>query len=122
MPAVGFGMGIERLLLSLESRGISLPVEDHLDVFIASVGEEAELKSFSLISELRNNNISADKDNMKRSLKGQMKYANKLDARYTAILGDDEIKSGMLTLKNMENGEQSEIKMDELSDTLKKIL
>lgn len=122
MPAVGFGMGIERLLLSLQSRGIQLPAEDHLDVFIASVGDEAELKSFSLISELRKNNISADKDHMKRSLKGQMKYANKLNAKFTAIIGDNEMKSGMLTLKNMENGEQSEIKIDELSDTLKKIL
>jgi len=122
IPAVGFGMGIERLLLTLESQGISLPVDDKIDVFIASIGDEAGLKAFELISDLRRNNISADKDRMDRSLKGQMKYADKIKAKYTLVLGDNELNSGKAKLKNMQNGEQIEIEINYLIETLKEIL
>lgn len=119
IPAVGFGMGIERLILTLESQGIKLPANEYLDVFIAAVGDDAELKAFGIINDLRRNNISADKDTMKRSLKSQMKFADKLNARFTAVLGDDELSSGKIKLKNMSTGEQVEVDIDKLSDTLK---
>lgn len=122
MPAVGFGMGIERLMLVLNDQDIKLPVEDYTDIFIAAIGENAEIEAFRIVSELRRNDIRAEKDHMGRSLKGQMKYADKINARYTAVLGDDEISGGKIALKNMSTGEQREVDIHNLSDTLKKIL
>lgn len=122
LPAVGFGMGLERLLLVLESQGIELPIEDVVDVFIASIGDNAKLKASKIINDLRKSNISADRDYMDRSLKGQMKYANKLNAKYTVILGDNEIESGKINLKNMKNSEQVEINLSNLYQRLKEEL
>jgi len=118
MPAVGFGMGIERLILTLQSQGISLPVKDYIDVFIAAVGENAQLQATKIVNNLRRSNISADRDTMNRSLKSQMKYADKLNARYTAVLGDEELSTGKIKLKNMSTGEQIEVEIDRLSDIL----
>lgn len=122
IPAVGFGMGIERLLLTLESQGICLPVEEGLDVFIAAMGKEAELEAFNLISRFRINDISSDKDHMNRSLKGQMKYADKINAKYVIVLGEDELSRGRTNIKNMKNGEVLESDIDKLVETIKKLL
>lgn len=122
IPAVGFGMGIERLLLTLESQDISLPIDEDIDVFIAAMGKDAELKAFSLMRELRQNDISSDKDHMNRSLKGQMKYADKINAKYTIVLGEDELLKGKVSIKNMKNGEQVESDIDKLVETIKKLL
>lgn len=122
IPAVGFGMGIERLLLTLENQGIELPLDEDVDVFIAALGKNAEMKAFGIINELRRHNISADKDHMNRSLKGQMKFADKINAKYTVVLGDDELIQGKVTLKNMRNGQQLEADIDSIVTTLKKIL
>lgn len=121
-PAVGFGMGIERLLLTLENQGIELPVDEHIDMFLGAIGDDANVKAFSIVNELRRNNISADKDHMERSVKGQMKYADKLNARFTAVLGEDELNNGRLTIKNMKTGEQTETAIDEIVEALKKLL
>ena len=122
LPAVGFGMGLERLLLVLESQGIKLPIGETVDVFIASIGDNAKLKASKIINDLRKNNISADMDYMDRSLKGQMKYANKLNAKYTVILGDNEIESGKISLKNMKTSQQVEINLSDLYHRLKEEL
>ncbi|KNF08704.1 histidine--tRNA ligase HisS [Gottschalkia purinilytica] len=117
-PAVGFGMGVERLLLTLESNGIEIPKENQIDIFIVSIGEKADKEAFRLLSELRSNGISGDKDYLGRSIKAQFKYSNKINAKYTVVIGEDEIEKGIVTLKDMNNGEQEEIKINELIEKL----
>ena len=105
---LGFGCGIERLLLTLEAEG-KLP-SDRLvpDVFVAYAEERAESVSNSLVYELRALSVSAERDTTGRSLKAQMKYAGKIGARYSAVIGGSEIDNGKITLKNMDSGEQIE--------------
>lgn len=118
-PAVGFGMGIERLLLTLENNGIEIPKEKGLDIFIVTIGEKADKEAFKLLTNLRENSISADKDYLGRSIKAQFKYSDKLEAEYTIVIGDDEVDKGIVTLKNMLTGEQQEINLSNLIDELK---
>ncbi len=117
-PAVGFGMGIERLLLTLENNGIEIPKEKGLDIFIVTIGEKADKEAFRLLTSLRKNNISADKDYLGRSIKAQFKYSDKLEAEYTIVIGDDEVDKGVVALKNMHTGEQQEVKLNNLIDEL----
>ncbi|EOD00653.1 histidine--tRNA ligase [Caldisalinibacter kiritimatiensis] len=118
-PAVGFGMGIERLLLTLENNGIEIEEPTGPDVFVVTIGERAEKEAFKLLYKLRNNNISADKDYLDRSIKAQFKYSNKINATYTIVIGDDEIEKDVVTLKNMKTGEQEEIKLSNIVEILK---
>ena len=117
-PSVGFGMGIERLLLTLESNGIEIPKQNSIDLFIVSMGDEAHRLAFKLLAKLRLNGISADKDYLNRGIKPQFKYANKLNAKYTVVIGDSEIEKNIVSLKDMESGEQKEISIDDLIDEL----
>ncbi len=111
MPAVGFGLGLERLLMTLDDEGILIPEPRRLDIFIASMGDEASLKAASMAYELREKGLKVDIDHMNKKLKAQMKYANKVNAVYTMILGEDEIANNTASLKKMENGEQIEVKL-----------
>lgn len=117
-PSVGFGMGIERLLLTMESSGIEIPKEDNIDLFIVSMGEEADRLAFKLLAKLRSNGISADKDYLAKGIKAQFKYANRLNARYTVVIGDDEIEKNIVSLKDMDSGEQEEVSIDDLIEEL----
>ncbi|MFA5524169.1 MAG: histidine--tRNA ligase [Tissierellales bacterium] len=118
-PAVGFGMGIERLLLTLENNGIEISKEKGLDIFIVTIGEKADKEAFKILTNLRENSISSDKDYLGRSTKAQFKYSDKLDAEYTIVIGDDEVDKGVVTLKNMQTGEQQEIELSNLIVELK---
>lgn len=113
-PAVGFGMGIERLLLTLESQGIEIPLPQRPALYIAPMGDNSVLKAISLVSALRGTNISADCDHMGRSLKAQMKYANKMGFKYTLVLGDDEIANNQAKIKNMETGSEELVSLDKV--------
>ncbi|AFS78737.1 histidyl-tRNA synthetase HisS [Gottschalkia acidurici 9a] len=119
-PAVGFGLGIERLLLTLENNGIEIPKQDSVDIYIVSIGENADKEAFKLLSKLRMNGISGDKDYLGRSIKAQFKYSDKINAKYTVVIGDDEIEKGIVSLKNMSTGEQKEVNIDSLAEELKK--
>ena len=112
MPALGFAAGIERLLLTLDAQGIEIPEPESCDVYIGSMGEDAHKKASELCNILRKAGMYAEFDVVGRGLKAQMKYANKIGARFSMVLGDDEIANGSAKLKNMENGEQSEIPLD----------
>jgi histidyl-tRNA synthetase len=120
-PGIGFGLGLERLLLTLESQGIIIPQPEPINLFIANIGEKAEFKAQSLVYDLRQQNISAEKDHMGRSLKAQMKYADKLGAAYTMVLGEDEINQGKANLKNMQTGETVEVSLDDIAEAIKDI-
>jgi histidyl-tRNA synthetase len=119
MPAVGFGLGLERLIITLESNGAAIPKPAGPALFIAALGDAAKLKSSSILLSLRNTGISCERDLMSRSLKGQMKYANKINARYTLVLGDNELAANRAKLKNMETGEETEIDITNIADELK---
>lgn len=120
-PGIGFGLGIERLLLTLEGQGIEIPQCEPIKVFIANIGKKAEIKAQSLVLALRKHGISAEKNHMDRSLKAQMKYADKLGVLYTMVLGEDEINTGKAKLKNMKTGEIVDIELDHLVETLKEL-
>ena len=116
VPALGFGMGIERLLLLLEAQGIQLPEPKRCDIYIANIGKEASFKAGALALELRQSGMSAQFDVVGRSLKAQMKYADKLNARYTTVIGDDDIAAGKIKVKNMDSGETAELPLDSFAD------
>ncbi len=120
-PALGFAIGIERLLLLMKAQGIEFPPEAKCDLYIASMGESATLKAAQVAADIRNNGMHAQFDIVGRSVKAQMKFANKIGAAYTVVLGDSEIESGKAKLKNMENGEETEIEIDSIADELMRI-
>ncbi|MDR1940438.1 MAG: histidine--tRNA ligase [Clostridiales bacterium] len=101
-PAVGFGIGLERLLLTLEADGLLDGVEDNKPaVYLAPVGEGASVRCMSLVKRLRDAGVSAETDILGRSLKAQMKYADKIGCKYTAVIGGDEMADNIYVLKNM---------------------
>jgi histidyl-tRNA synthetase len=119
-PGVGFALGVERLLLEMESQGIEFPEADAPDIYIGAIGERAGQVAEKLTWQLRSKNIYCIKDIMGRSVKAQMKYADKLNVRYTLILGDNEIDSNKARLKDMKTGETKDISLDTLIDRLVK--
>jgi histidyl-tRNA synthetase len=118
MPGVGFGLGKERLLMLMEACGHDFGEAPGPQIFLAWIGDEAREYSVRLLHELRNKGIRADMDTRERNLKGQMKYANKLGAAFTAVIGGDEVASGEITLKNMETSEQTKVRREELADVI----
>ena len=118
MPGVGFGLGKERLLLLMDACGSGFGKDTAPQVFLAWIGDAAKSYAIKLLYELRKQGIRAEIDTRERNLKGQMKYANKVKAAFTAVIGDDEIQSGEITLKNMETGEQIRVKREDLANAL----
>lgn len=114
-PGIGFGIGLERIMLILENQNIELDAIKPLDIYLVGLGESAEQKIGELIYELRSKGFSAERDYLGRKMKAQMKSADRLQARFTAILGDDELSRGEIALKSMATGEQRTVKLDELS-------
>jgi histidyl-tRNA synthetase len=113
-PAVGFGLGLERLIITLEANGGNIPKPEGTALFIASLGDAAKLKSSKLILDLRKAGIACERDLMSRNLKGQMKYANKINSKFTIVIGDEELNTNIVRLKNMESGEETEIQMKDI--------
>lgn len=113
MPACGFGLGIERLLLLLNAQGFAFPERKKCELFLVSAGEEANLAASRLAEGLRKREVAVQFDTMGRSVKAQMKYADRLGVLYTAVIGDDELKNGVVNLKRMSDGMQEQV---ELSD------
>ena len=118
VPGVGFGLGKERLLMMMDIAGHDYGGEKKPQIFIAWIGDNAREYSVRLLHELRSKGIRAEMDTRERNLKGQMKYANKLGAAFTVVIGDDEVSSGELTLKNMENSEQTKVRKEGLADVI----
>ena len=106
VPAVGFGMGIERLLLTLEAEGKVQAEDPKPDIFFANIGEDAKIFAFTQAEKARYEGLRAQSDLMNRSLNAQMKYANKIGAKYTIVIGDSEMDSKKADAKNMATGEK----------------
>ena len=115
-PAAGFGLGLERLLLVLENTNNLRAEEKGIDVYVAPLGERASDESQAICQKLRQAGLSAETDLMGRSLKAQMKYADKINAHYVAILGDDELDQGVATVKNMAEGESKQVSLEDLKN------
>lgn len=113
IPALGFGMGIERLLLVMEKQGCDFLQPRKCDIYFATMGDAALEKAMELSKSLREYGYFAEYDMMNRGLKAQMKYANKISASYTVVLGDNEIENKSAKLKDMDSGEETEILLDE---------
>lgn len=121
-PGIGFALSIERLLAALDAEGIELPVQKGMDCYIATLGERAKDYSVSLLKELREQGISADKDYENKKMKAQFKAAARLEAKYVIVLGDDELEKGVANVKNMNSGEQEEVGLENLVSYLKERL
>jgi len=112
-PAVGFGTGIERLVLNLKKQGIQVPAPGPPDIYIAYLGNRAKLEALSLAGELRRAGLVAISSSGDRGLKSQLKHADSSGARYAVIIGDDEVQAGQVVVRNMEVGEQESIPRDD---------
>lgn len=112
-PALGFGMGIERLLLVMEAQNIEIPKPPVCDLYVVGVGEKARLKAFNIVEGVRGSSLIAEGDIMERSVKAQMKYANKINAKFTLVIGDNELEENRAKLRNMETKEEKEVPLDD---------
>jgi len=113
LPSLGFAMGIERLLMLMDKQGIEIPKPSTCDLYVAVMGEKASLKSFEIIKAVRSCGLIAETDVVGRGLRAQMKYADKIGAKFSMVLGDNEIEQGKAVIKNMSSGEQTEIVLDD---------
>ncbi len=118
IPGVGFALGLERLMLTIAEQGISLPVEEGIDLFIVSIGEAAKKAAFTYVHNLRDAGFRAEIDYLARSVKSQLKTAVRFKARFTIVLGEDELQKRTARIKNMETGEQAEICLTELVEKM----
>ncbi len=114
IPGIGFGMGIERLILLLEAQKIQIAEKETTDLYIAPLGEAAKPIAFSYATALRANGVAVQTDTMDRSLKAQMKYADKIGAQYVLMIGEDELKQQAGLLRDMNTKEQSMLAFDEI--------
>ncbi|MDB5054594.1 MAG: histidyl-tRNA synthetase [Bacilli bacterium] len=111
-PGVGLGLGLERTLLILQAQGVEIPVAEPLDIYLVALGEEAEKTAVKLLFQLRQSGLLAEKDYVGRKMKAQLKSADRLHARYVAILGEDELNKGEIIVKTMENGQQMTVSLE----------
>ena len=113
MPSLGFAMGLERLLMVMDAQGIEIPEDDKCALYIATMGDDAKVKAFELLRRVRECGLIAETDVVGRGLRAQMKYADKIGAKYSLVLGDNELAENKAKVKNMESGEQTEFELDE---------
>lgn len=118
IPGVGFGLGIERLLLVMEANGIEIPEPENIDIFIAFMGTRGKNFGMKLMRELRAAGVKTEMDVLSRNLKGQLKYADRIGAKYTVVIGDNELDEGALVLKDMNNSTQETIAIDNIKEVL----
>ncbi|MBT2735715.1 histidine--tRNA ligase [Neobacillus sp. C211] len=108
-PGIGFALSIERFIAALNAEGIELEINESIDCYLAALGEEAKDYTVGLLQQLRRAGFSAERDYLNRKIKAQFKAADRLKAKYVAVLGDEELKNNKINVKNMATGEQVEI-------------
>mgnify|MGYP000866482571 CR=1 FL=1 len=112
-PALGFAIGIERLLMVMLAQKVKFEKPEPCELFVASIGEKAHMEAFRITKEMQDNMVTTLCDEVGRSLKMQMKYADKIGTLYSLVIGDDEVNSGKGVIKNMKTGEKTEVKLDD---------
>lgn len=110
--SLGFAMGLERLMLLMEAQGCEFPQAEKPDLFIVALGEKATLKAVEIAKDMREEGFSALLDLNQRSVRAQMKYADKLGAKFNVVIGDNEVENKIAKIKNMQTGEETEINLD----------
>jgi len=115
-PGVGFGMGLERLLLVLDKQGVELPIETALDVYVAVLGAGANDRALELVQALRAQGFAAERDYLDRKLKAQFKSADIFKAKTLIALGESEVESGQVTVKNNYNREEITVSLDQIQE------
>lgn len=119
IPGMGFAAGMERVLLTVEEEGIVLPVKDDIDVYVAPLGDAAKEVCFKLTHDLRQQGMVVETDYLSKSMKAQMKAADKNHARYTVIIGDDELANNVAVVRDMHNSTQENVPLDEVINYVK---
>jgi histidyl-tRNA synthetase len=117
-PGVGFGSGIERYLLAMKNQGVKFPEEKRTDYFIATLGNEAKIKGMEIGTQLRLKGYICEQELLDRSLKAQMREANRLNTRFVILIGEDEIKKGVVTIKDMDGHSQRVVPLNELVEKI----
>ena len=120
LPGVGFGMGIERMIMVQDLRGVAPVAPPLCDVFVVTMGEEARIEGMKLVDELRSSGVHADIDHAARSMKAQFKFANKIGAKKVIVIAGDELEKGVVKLRDMENSTEEEITRGEIVSKLAK--
>ena len=120
IPAVGFATGFERVILNLHAQAIEIPPEEKPITFVAFLGNEAKGKALDYATQLRRNGVGAIVASGNRSLKAQMRQANALNAAHTIIIGEDEIRDGVVMVRNMSGGDQQRLSFEEAIEVLRK--
>lgn len=118
-PGAGFGLGLERLLLALESQNLEIPQQEARDVYVVTIGQQARHKAFELLQVMRSNNILADMDHVGRSVKAQFKYADKANVSWVCILGEEELQNNQIKVRSMKDGSEELVSQDKVIDYLK---
>ena len=122
LPSLGFGLGLERLLMLMKAQGVDFPEDKKPELYIVPMGEAAQIAAIGYCEQLRREGFAALTDLNGRGLKAQMKYANKLGTGYTLVLGDDELSGGKANIKNMATGEQTSVSLANLTDEFYQIV
>ena len=118
-PGMGFGLGMERLMMVIEAAGIAMPDKKACDVYVCTIGDTASVKGFSITEELRSAGFVAESDHMGRSVKAQLKYADKIGAKKVVIIGDDEISKGAAVVRDMDKSEEYNVPFSELKEFIR---
>jgi len=119
-PGIGFALSLERLLMALDTQGVELPIEHGIDAYLVTMGDEAKQAAPKLLHELRGQGVTVDGDYMDKKMKGQLKTADRQNANYVLILGEDELAKNSVMIKTMDTGEQELVPMDEVVERIKK--
>ena len=114
VPGVGFAIGVDRLMLALEAEGIDISEDDGLEIYVIPMGDEQNVKCMSLVNNLRLNGFNVDMDYNSRNLKNNFKYANKIGTKYIIIVGQEEVKSNVLTIKDNNTKEEFKVNINKL--------
>lgn len=117
-PGVGFAIGIERVIEALKRENVEVESESEIDVYVAFQGEKGEMAAITLSKELRKKGINTFLNMSKRNLSGQFKHANRLNAKYVVVIGEEEISRDIVTIKNMKSGEQTQIERNWVSEII----
>src|SRR5699024_8109366 len=118
-PGIGFGMGLERLFLALDTTNVQLPIDTGLDAYLVTLGDGAiQLEAMRLMQSLRKQGIKVDKDFQGRKMKAQFKSADRYEAKYVVILGEDELSAGKVLVREMETGDQEEVAIEALDQIM----
>ncbi|WP_027955297.1 histidine--tRNA ligase [Halobacillus kuroshimensis] len=116
---IGFAMSIERLLMALEAEGVELPVDEDLDCYVVALGNEAQVEAVRLADAMRLAGLQVDKDYLGKKMKAQFKSADRLNAKYVLVLGEQELENGVINVKEMATGEQKEIELGSVIEYMK---